>query len=147
MKIILWRKLSSDESYNIQRSDDLWRFACGDVLPNVWSIFDQQPIYSRVNLKDSWTVAGPFSLHPQWHWQRCSILPWKTHEHPAEYIHIDKSTPLKVKIIERKNIYFLLKFLRKLQILVMLKLTRINSERKCYAQDALDALDVLDALE
>ena len=25
-------KLSCDESYNIQRSDDLWRFVCGDVF-------------------------------------------------------------------------------------------------------------------
>ena len=38
MKVILWRKLSIDESYLVmkvmivQRSDDLWRFAYGDVF-------------------------------------------------------------------------------------------------------------------
>ena len=37
MKVIWWRKLSIDESYLVmkviivKRSDDLWRFACGDV--------------------------------------------------------------------------------------------------------------------
>ena len=31
MKFIQLWKLSSDESYNSQISDDLWRFACGNV--------------------------------------------------------------------------------------------------------------------
>ena len=31
MKVILRWMLSSDASHNSQRSDDLWRFACGDV--------------------------------------------------------------------------------------------------------------------
>ena len=31
MKVILWWKLSSDESHDSEKSDDLWRFACGDV--------------------------------------------------------------------------------------------------------------------
>ena len=34
MKIVYWWKLSIDESFNSQRSDSLWRFACGDVL--IW---------------------------------------------------------------------------------------------------------------
>ena len=31
MKVVQWWKLPIDESYNSQRSDILWRFACGDV--------------------------------------------------------------------------------------------------------------------
>ena len=46
MKVILWWKLSIDESYlvmkvkivkEVKRSDVLWRFACGDVCKQVWS--------------------------------------------------------------------------------------------------------------
>ena len=33
MKVIQRWKLSSDESHDSQRSDDLWRFTCGDVYP------------------------------------------------------------------------------------------------------------------
>ena len=32
MKVVQWWKLPIDESYNSQRSDILWRFACGDVI-------------------------------------------------------------------------------------------------------------------
>ena len=39
MKVVQWWKLPIDESYNSQRSDILWRFACGDVpikmMPNM----------------------------------------------------------------------------------------------------------------
>ena len=31
VKFIEWWKLSSDESHDSQRSDNRWRFACGDV--------------------------------------------------------------------------------------------------------------------
>ena len=34
MKVVQWWKLPIDESYNSQRSDILWRFACGDVFYN-----------------------------------------------------------------------------------------------------------------
>ena len=40
MKVIQSWKLSSDESYNSQRSDDLWRIACGDVFFWAWSQTD-----------------------------------------------------------------------------------------------------------
>ena len=32
MKVVQWWKLPINESYNSQRSDILWRFACGDVI-------------------------------------------------------------------------------------------------------------------
>ena len=32
MKVVYWWKLCIDEIYNSQRSDVLWRFACGDVF-------------------------------------------------------------------------------------------------------------------
>ena len=66
MKVIQWRKSSSDESIIVERSDDLWRFACGDVCKEgfkdiKYHILISQPAkLSLVNQRNSSPNARTF---------------------------------------------------------------------------------------